>query len=53
MTLGGFPITPSLTTPVARWTSTSAANTPSSFWEDHTDQHVKILDVHFADRSRG
>ena len=23
------------------------------FWEDHTDQHVKILDVHFADRSRG
>ena len=23
------------------------------FWEDHTDQHVKILDVHFADRSGG
>jgi mRNA-degrading endonuclease RelE of RelBE toxin-antitoxin system len=22
------------------------------FWEDHADQHVKILDVHFADRSR-
>ena len=19
------------------------------FWEDHTDRHVKILDVHFAD----
>ena len=23
------------------------------FWADHADQHVKILDVHFADRSRG
>ena len=22
------------------------------FWEDHADQHVKILDVHFADKSR-
>jgi hypothetical protein len=22
------------------------------FWEDHADQHIKILDVHFADRSR-
>lgn len=23
------------------------------FWEDHADKHIKILDVHFADRSRG
>ena len=23
------------------------------FWEDHTDKHVKILDVHPADQSRG
>jgi hypothetical protein len=23
------------------------------FWEDHTDRHLKILDVHFADQSRG
>jgi hypothetical protein len=22
------------------------------YWEDHADQHVKILDVHFADRPR-
>ncbi|HZM04587.1 MAG TPA: hypothetical protein VFC44_16400 [Candidatus Saccharimonadales bacterium] len=22
------------------------------FWEDHADQHLKILDVHFADKSR-
>ena len=22
------------------------------FWADHADQHLKILDVHFADRSR-
>jgi hypothetical protein len=22
------------------------------FWADHADQHVKILDVHFADKSR-
>ena len=21
------------------------------FWEDHADQHIKILDVRFADRS--
>ena len=21
------------------------------FWEDHADRHIKILDVHFADRS--
>jgi len=21
------------------------------FWEDHADQHLKILDVHFADRT--
>ena len=23
------------------------------FWEDHADRHLKILDVHFADKSRG
>ena len=23
------------------------------FWEDHADRHVKILDVHPADQSRG
>jgi hypothetical protein len=23
------------------------------FWEDSADQHLKILDVHFADRPRG
>jgi hypothetical protein len=23
------------------------------FWADHADRHLKILDVHFADRSRG
>lgn len=23
------------------------------FWQDHADRHVKILDVHFADRPRG
>jgi hypothetical protein len=23
------------------------------FWEDHAGQHLKILDVHFADKSRG
>lgn len=23
------------------------------FWQDHADEHVKILDVHFADPSRG
>ena len=23
------------------------------FWQDHADRHVKILNAHFADRSRG
>jgi mRNA-degrading endonuclease RelE of RelBE toxin-antitoxin system len=23
------------------------------FWADHADRHLKILDVHFADQSRG
>lgn len=23
------------------------------FWEDRADRHLKILDVHFADKSRG
>ena len=23
------------------------------YWEDHADKHLKILDVHFADKMRG
>jgi hypothetical protein len=23
------------------------------FWQDHADQHLKILEVHYADRPRG
>ena len=23
------------------------------FWIDHADRHIKILDIHFADRSHG
>lgn len=23
------------------------------FWEDHADRHLKILDMHFADQSKG